>query len=598
MSEITIEGAPEAQVTEVLPLAIEKHQPALDPKIKGKPKTKGQTKDQNAIFFNVSTFTISLVDIGTWKRFSFNPYTYTSKGTAFNLPFKRNLWTSGQKGNKNYMTTLSFTIMITCPPQVSGYIEIQDSTKPTNRYVFDLTARMEFTVIPSVIAGDSLSGVPRRPRDVLQPSMLTSNSMVAFRWRISALNRTGDIQEVMAKVMVNAGNSQFIKPIKPKNRGPSVTQVLLNELTEEVIALKLHGNNEDFDPVPVDFLMDEMGDEGEFGELIEVDEEHDEDIHQDTYKIPVFDQEVDIGVPIVIPLDLSVIEDVTNEGEESTISQKFERFMNAHPTRKGDYGPVVGRYIINIRLPTTIAGQIEHICLPGEDLPEVAVLAFGLSNILNFAGSALSSIGGPVIGGFLNTAMNAVGGLLGMGNTPEEQPPAQAQPYQITGDIPISRYPALIKAQAQNYLDDPVFGSLICRLTNFIDGMGAKALMKVPMQVFAEMDGVRFDRMVTNRTITPLTTIQNVVQFGYNDTLEVVKRIGECRDVFVINSRANIYLIKILFLLQRDILAKKTDSNIILKGFTLKEIEEVEYNLEFARHINTTKRIKPLLMLP
>lgn len=580
--EITIEGNAASQVTEALPQALDVTKKAVEKKLPNKPQSRKQTSDQNKKFFEIGTLTLNLTNVGpNWSEIVWDPYTAGGKGAAFNLPFRRMLNFSGSRDKKGYSTTIAVTFIVSCPPQVSGYIEIVDSFLQTNRVFFDLTTRGEITSVPMALTLLPASGYPLQARHYLQPQQKVSQAKIGFRYRISNMNRTADIADIKMTYTANLGETTFDRPVKPRPRGTASTQAIMQELME-MISLNQHSD--------VEHIVDELADQVDHGEMYDVDGDFDEENIHSTYLVPIYDELTNVGDTIVIPLDLTVKLDTSSNSDESTLTQPWERYAHGFCSRNGDYGPVAGKYVINVRVGTQTAGQIEHIALPGDEMGEIfATRILGLSSILDFAGSALSGIGGPLIGGFLNTATNAVGNLLGMGSA-DNQPTQQAQPYQITGDIPVSRYPAFIKPIAENFAEDPVFGGLLMKLTNFFDAATSRAVTQLPVQVFAKMDGMRFDRLVTNRTITPRSTIAEGLRLPLSEVPDLVLRMGQLPDIYTFGTDSNILYTKLLKCCSKK-LANRTimSTSIGFDEFQATEVSETE-----CRDVATIRSFKKL----
>lgn len=590
VSEISVEGNPEQQVTEVMPVALDTNKVTKEAKLPGKPKTSKQTRDQNKKFFEIGGLTLSLVNVtSNWTTVTWDPFASTGEGAAFNLPFKRHLNYSGERMTKGYSVTIPVTLLVATPPQVSGTLEIVDSLLQTGRYFYDFTTRGEVVTVPVVLTLQSAQGYPIQARHYLQPQQRCSQSKIGFRYRICNMNRTAEIADVKVTYIANLGKTVFDRPVKPRPRRTNPTyENLIKELSEEIAEVQLMNDD-------IDYIVGEMADEVDHGEMEEVDGDYDESNEHDTFMVPIFDDLVDIGSDIVIPMNIPIMQDISNTSDESTITQPWDRYAHGFCTKYGNYGPIAGQYVINIRLPTTIAGQVQHICLPGDEMPEIFSNRFlGLSPILDLAGSVLSSIGGPLVGGFLNTAVNAVGGLLGMGNQPDQQPAAQAQPYQITGEIPVSRFPAFIKPIAENFAEEPIFGGLLMKLVNFLDSTGTRALPRVPVQVFAKMDGMRFDRLLTNRTITPRATMANQLYLPLVDVPELIRRLGNDANIATVSSNSNIMLTKLLKCCQMK-LAKKT---LFSKSIGFDEFQAMQVSVDECRTVVAARSYRKLRLAP
>ncbi|WP_176228482.1 hypothetical protein, partial [Escherichia coli] len=125
--EIQAEGVSNLTVTapantDTTPLVPELNQAAPAPKkpdsYAGKTK-KNQIGALNQRFQHFNKFTVGGAPTLTWTNININPYNITGKGEAFNLPFRRNVWTSGSM-SMGYLSTLQVQVHVARPPQVSG----------------------------------------------------------------------------------------------------------------------------------------------------------------------------------------------------------------------------------------------------------------------------------------------------------------------------------------------------------------------------------------------------------------------------------------------------------------------------------------------
>jgi len=504
-------------------------------------------------WFEYQTITVGSDDLDVWKTVTFNPYTFTTKGEAFNLPFKRNVWTSGARP-LNYLQTIYFQMNIARTPYVSGTLLIKDSANATSEYLVGFGEKSEFPVIPVVYNGKDAT----KPRDWTTPWLRTSRCSVAFQYKLIAFNRTADVAGTVIKVMVRHGNSRFQTPTKPTKRviapwGTSLMSELMAELelSEEKnrpmpIVQCMNDGRKDFpmqiplfSSAPLPSYMTPFAAVNE--EFLATHSELGvcEELDVDEFPIEVFNGEIDVGAVTEIPLQLPVLLDISsNDDEDNAITQKFDRFANIIPRSGGPYGPIVGSYTVKMRLPTSVAGEIRHVCLPGDMSDEAALMIFGLGSILGMAGSALSSVGGPLISGLVNTIAPVINGLstavggealggltdsiLGglsnifPGNNTSSLPPAPGPvnpasvPAAITGGIPISRFVEYLKPILANYTSDPVFPTLLLEAMNFVGG-DMSAISKVPIQVLANMRNVKVEREVFDRSVAPLEGFRNDV---------------------------------------------------------------------------------------
>lgn len=489
----------------------------------GKAQTrKNQTGALNARFWPVTRITVGESASLTWQTITINPYTLSTRGESFNLPWRRNLWTGGSN-SMGYLTTIIVQVITSRPPQVSGMIEFKDSTRgPSTRYHVELGGRIEFPVMIGVIAN------PVRPRHWNTPVVRTNESTVTIRYRLIAFNRTSDIADVTVNVNARPGHSTFHTPIKPKPRATSA----FAQLAEDLEVLRFESDDNDYIAPPA-------GDEPEQGDVDDYDQE--DNIDQDDYWIRAWEGSLIPGVPVAIPLNFSVIEDVSTFSDESTINQKFARFGHILP-RDGDLGPHLGDYVIHTRLPTGVAASLAHVCLPDDVTDEVATRIFGLSGILDVATSALSALGGPLISGVVNTVPNLISGVVGnlLGGKPADtQQSESSEPAAVGGKIPIARFLQFLKPVAENLIEDPSFATLLLGITDLLSSDSTRAVTAIPVAVMVKMRS-NVERNLYNRTITPLSSIENRVVIPQDRFSYIVEEFGYVDATFRENTRQNI----------------------------------------------------------
>lgn len=296
------------------------------------------------------------------------------------------------------------------------------------------------------------------------------------------------------------------------------------------------------------YIAPPPGDEPEIGN-IDTTLGGEDKLSQDDFFIPVFEGELIEGTPIAIPMNMATMLDVTEvSNPESTISQRFSRKAHVAPTVGGAWGPLVGSYQLAVNVPTTIAGRIAHIGLPGDMMDEVATTRFGLSALMGLAGVAVQSIGGPLLSGLVNTAMNTLGNLTGLGgDPPSNNSSPSANTTSISGELPISRFVDMIKYVAGNFIKDPVFSAVLMQLTNVMSNVTGQylPLLPLPITVFARMDRTKYERLVENRTLHPINTGYNLLYISDEDLKIVVMRFLSDDRTFVFASAQNRYLASI-----------------------------------------------------
>nr|AHX00966.1 ORF5 protein [Spodoptera exigua virus AKJ-2014] len=610
--EIQAEGVSNLTVTapantDTVPLVPELNKPA--PASKKPDSHAGKTKKNqigalNQRFQHFNKFTVGGTPTLTWTNINIDPYNITGKGEAFNLPFRRNVWTSGSM-SMGYLTSLQVQVHVARPPQVSGTIQFRDGNNPlATAYNVDFGGRIDFPLVPNVM------NIPIRPRHYNSPWFRTDEAACTLSYRLIAFNRTADIADVTVDVYIRPGASVFNTPIKPKPRAVSalsgfaqayhdyeeaeyvkvyggVAEIEHHGMPEEFSdrGRKLHFDNwcaenqdihqgdEDLAEAEFTPIWDKMCDELDGSDdhvappavdspeegMINYIEHQDDDIDQDDYTIRVWEGELTIGQPLAIPLNLSVLRDVSTISDETTIGQKFERFAHIMPATGGNLGPEIGTYTIHTRLPTNVAASIAHVCVPDDLTDEVAARIFGLAKVLDIAGSAIGSIGGPLIAGAVQTApkliktvlpgplgslaSKVVGGVAngllgGKPPAPQDPPGESSTPAAIGGKIPIARFLEFLKPVATNLVADPSFSNLLVELIDSFGDLAARATPTIPISVYVRMTGAT-DRSVFNRSVVPRDNVANLTWVPRDRVSYLFDMFGNNPNTFVEGTHQN-----------------------------------------------------------
>lgn len=545
--------------------------------------------------------TIELSDeVNGWQKVTIDPYTssvLSKAGESMSLPWRRFVWTTGTT-DLGYMRSLVIQINIPRPPQISGVLEVKDSANSSSIHLIEFGGKVEIPLIPEKWNGLNT----RLPRYWLNPWLRTDESAVSFYYRVAAFNRTSDIANLNIRVLVRPGYSNFEVPIKPKPVVDNkISQLARN--CRQLIRVEEHGSlpeeSASYVVNPHSFITPSTGHTGEQFNL------HDslgdsEEIELDEFPVLVFDGEIPVGKVTAIPINLATINDLDWEDAENAISQKFERFAHIIPKSAGGFGPVVGNYTIGLRLPTSIAGQIVHNCLPGDMVDQAMTRVFGLSSLLGIAGSAISSVGGPLVNGIINTtapilsgAAHAIGGdvlggvadaALGVassifsGRTKEN---VSVAPNAISGDIPISRFVEMVKYVKENYDQDSVFPTLLIEPKNFY-GETLGALKSIPIQVFANMRNAKVERNIFDRSVYPVVEPNPTIRIAPEHFPRILEAFASNRHASNESTVQNLWLKKFIITLRNKGIQPLTLSDIqaasIPEEFDLAlEIEKLNY---------------------
>jgi len=583
-------GADNAQTTDASAVAPPVEQLA---KSASKPKSKtsagkNQTGALNSLWIDWTTVTFNATRVGVWQDLTFDPYNFSNKGEAFNLPYRRNIWTSGGR-KKGYVTTTAIKWPAPRPPQLSGVVEIQDSRNKSSRTIMMYGETKEFEITPR-----NFAIVPPNPvRYVNNPWLRTNEASADFRYRLLAHNRTADIADLNTKLAVRPGGAVFQGPTKPRARTTLLNLEWMVELLEielDVISLHMEVDDTPYQDEHDDqhYIAPLAGDQGEMGETNETSGEE-EFLDQSEFGLEIFRGAIPVGEPIVIPINLSVISDATGDGTNNTITQLFERYAHIQPKMCGPLGPMIGKYVVKVRLPTTIAGDIEHVYLPDDVNDEVVATIFGLSEILSLATSAIQGVGGPLLSGALQLGRNIVGPVLKnlLGGVGENNKTDTANNLALGGDISLSRFMNFLKPVVQNEVINPTFGSLLLKARDFIDQLQGREITTIPISVFLRMDNFEVERTVWNRTVTPLDTIVPGIRIQKDRIPYLLQQFNSNRNTLISGTRQNTYFKKIVAVFR--------DKNLTtLQSISLAEIEEKDVMSDEELHtILQTRSLHP-----
>ncbi|UHK03200.1 MAG: hypothetical protein FuNoV1_gp3 [Hangzhou nora-like virus 1] len=598
------------------------NQPRPPRKGTGKGK-RDQTGLVNTVWFELGNVTLTDEDIGKPIEYIIDPLSLNKRGESISLPFQRNVWCSGSR-QAGYVRTLIVKLAIARPPTISGIVEVRDSTNVSSRYLVEYGGSIEFPVIPSYFA------CPRNaiPRDSNNAWMRTYQMKCSFVYTIQAVNRSVDQKDVTMTAFVRIGDTVFQAPTKPQQPVKynldiykyltGICEEYEVEKEEELrkVSLKLHsdqsmiqaGWDDSFentidetetvgecdsispDEQPeyskryVDAIAPEASEENEQGES-NLGGAYEEELDQDNFQVECFNEEVKVGETIAIPLNLPVIIDLAGNSETNVITEKFERNAQIIPRGQGQFGPSVGTYTIAIRLPTTIAADVEHVQVPGDMVDEAVAYVFGLSSILSLATSALQGIGGPLISGAIQAGREILGNLgNGLGGKPsnssaQESNPS-AHPVSLMGGIDVSRFINFLKPVLDNEIQNPTFGSLLLKIRDVLSNQPTYTVSSIPVRVYARMDKSAVERTVFDRTATPKTQgIKNRIYIPPDAYSRIIYSFMSTDQTYIPGSKQNKHFVQFLKC------AFSSDFKKVKTGVTLDQVLDTSVDPDDYRNI-------------
>jgi hypothetical protein len=269
-------------------------------------------------------------------------------------------------------------------------------------------------------------------------------------------------------------------------------------------------------------------------------------------------------------------------GGLSVIAEKFERNAHIVPNAEGAFGASVGSYTIETRLPTSIAGNIQHLLVPGDMVEEAALFAFGIGDILSIATGALQAVGGPLATAAISAGRAIFGAIQNIGGSKADKNKTEsANPPALSGSLDISRFVEFLKPILQNEEADPTFPSLLIKAKDFIGGDGGD-ITDIPARVWAKMGTAGIERQLWDRLVTPATSMENELYIPRDRFAYMVDRFGAHPNTFKKGTLQNTCFVK--FIAQ----VRKHGMKSGRKSITLKSVmdyEPTQPEVEYADQI-------------
>lgn len=613
-NEVTAEGGAISTMetldaTMAIPIAPIVEQPTVKPDSPSAVSAvkKDETGHLGAKWYDYKTITLSSSDLGKWKLEEIDASKVTNLGEAFNLPFKRNIWMTGSM-DAGYMHGMVVQLNIARSPQISGLVMVRDSQAMSSLYYVPFGAKVEIPLVPSRFNALESSA----PHMWTTPWLHTdTEALFGLHYNLIGFNRTTDIADVKIKIAIRPGHCSFHVPIKPMPRVPvpPAMELILNKFRKimEEPDDKIEMIRQESDELAASPLMANATNLPAFhitpfpGETVEATALHselgdDEELDLDEFPVLVYDDDMTVDEVTAIPLPLSSVADLSSDNPtENAITQKFQRFAHIIPKCGGSLGPVVGNYTIKARVPSTVVGEFNHVCLPGDMPVEIATRIFGLGSILSIASSALSAIGGPLFSGIANTigpllsgvtqsvgaaavtagmntvTQNAVGMITGNKKKPPK--PRDSDTRAIAGDIPISRFVEMMKPVDENYESDPVFPTLLVEPKN-VRGYNNEPFEKVRVQVYANMRNTKVERSLFNRTVDSGGLVKNDIYIPAAYHVELLSRFLSHKLSYMEGSMQNVWFKRYITVLDSRYRNRDMQSSIAISQIRSATVDE------------------------
>nr|QED21520.1 putative capsid [Stamford virus] len=475
--------------------------------------------------------------------FKITPYTMRAgRGENIFRPYRRNVWvmfpiTDGQSRG------MKLKLVSNRPPQIAGMIRVHQGNNVGLPMVFHkFGTTTELDLIPDFIYNQTVL------RHYASPWVRTYDVVFNFQLEVVDFNRTGDIEELKIQMFLKAGNARFQVPMKPRAPPSNPTRDLhyftrlTNEtdITTEMLVSFAHSLKAELSRPTFEVVEDEVVARHQMNEIAppaaQGEEEgeflhslgDDDPLEQDDFPLLIMQPKLTKDKILRIPLDLFKLNDLASGGGRSTLAERINRFGSMIPTGSCDYGPSCGTYSLVINTPTNVSGMIEHVAIPTDASLDVARINFDLSSILSMAGSALASVGGAVLNGAIDTVGSAVSGLassiFGGGSSNAGQ--------SISGPIPTSRY--LSHIPTQDFQLTSPFSDLFLRATDLT------GLQELPVNVFAHLKDLRWDRLLFDRDIVPQSSASYSLEVEPIESLMLIEEFVDSRKDFQIARAAKL----------------------------------------------------------
>lgn len=495
-------------------------------------------------FILLSRTRLSQADVGVAKTFAIQPATRSELGEGLGLPWRRNVWTLGSFSG-GYTTSLEYKVESASMPGIAGQVLLQPTLGSGIDFIGERVWHQlggEPTTI-KVPYTAHIASAGRLPRDLNRPVILASQAVASMSMTLYAMNRNTTEDSLEVTVWGRPGDAQFHTPVKAR-RAPTTTSqararlavsngtamtakdinaigTILQNIRLDVPEARFQADDDagtsahSLVPVSAEFPV-----QGEVGPEYLFDQD---EISQDDFWIELPPVVLNGSTISVVPYSLIGMEDVQGAGGLNPWEERATRFACMRPTRFGNMGPAFGTYKLVARLPTTCTADIAHVAIPADMAADIATRLFGLDSLLSIAGSALTSIGGPLLSGAIDTIGNVVkdvpiigniasgikdvlGGILGgSSKTDEPATPKQENYPSIDGLLQMARHFEFLRTNDSDIASNDAFGNLLLQLQNTM-GLPTNTAGEPTMSVrpFMNMGNMaEWARSVFDRSVLP-----------------------------------------------------------------------------------------------
>lgn len=496
---------------------------AAEPKKVGKIKpTYKQLSNLNTKWVWYSTTKIDSTKVNIPQVIQFDPNTFANKSENMARAFNRNTWMTGDYSG-SAANWLSIMVVSNKPPQYDGILEIHYGQDFSERCYHHIGG--EPTMFPVRLDSFDVSTVLKN-RAMTSPWVLTSERGFYVKWRLIAFNQLAKLDGVKCTWYIKPGNIHFQVPRRPK-KTPKIynTYIGLDDyaIVADYLTNYIRLDEIKYEQSGISRIVPEGADgEGEPGAIETMDAE-DEELANDEFWIRGTPVNLAGGKTVTIPLDFTnIVDSLGAVGGDNVITEKFKRFAVVVPTMQGDKGPVIGEYCLVVHLPATVTCNIAHGALPADMALEQAEVYLDLSSILSIAGTAISSVGGSLMTGAVDTVAGmAKEWISGLGGAGTESNTVVEKPSTISGLIPIVR--SILGVSPGEFPGTQLFGNLFLQALDIMGSVLALEDQPIMVTPYYKMTGVKFERPVFDGE--PLVTFSYTpkIQLTNLQSLELAK---------------------------------------------------------------------------
>lgn len=509
----------------------------------GKTSKPAPTKGLNQKWFRETSL---VFDENTRQiTFTTRPYIRPRKGEDMGVPFRKYVWCAPSRRG-NVLQGIEFKLVSVRNPQIAGMIVCQTTGNQQNynNIWHELGGTdTRFFDYPAPFATPE-NGVDQRA--CISPWRRTSGYETTVDFALTCFNYAqAQSPKVSVTLFSRPGKMRFNTPMKPRPRPKKEVILDLQGTDGEFIFAIAHSfhqhmvRNHEVFQAQADEEAAPMPSEGFEGLVhdcadtvgLDTEDIQDQDLGHFWINAGKVDLKTD-GSIVGITLDLQKMLDENSLGGETQVSEFMSRFANIHPMKIGAFGPVVGTYHLKIRPPAGITFDVEHVCLPSEMNDEAALRIFGLDSILGIAGSAISSIGGSLVSGAINTIGGVLGGVLNPilgAASPNSSRAEETQAPAISGDIPFSRFLQYLKSFPGTEENELFAPTLLLKLRDLLSSDPTRAIpASFPATLYVEPQMLKGMRAVFDRSMDlPVQrSLRLTLPVGYEEFAAFMQNLG------------------------------------------------------------------------